>query len=49
MVLLALRRTALADDPAVQAATRRGVDWLLAMQNRDGGWAAFDVDIDNRS
>ena len=25
-----------------------GVDWLLAMQNRDGGWAAFDVDIDNQ-
>ena len=24
------------------------VDWLLAMQNRDGGWAAFDVDIDNQ-
>ena len=24
-----------------------GTDWLLAMQNRDGGWAAFDVDIDN--
>ena len=24
-----------------------GVDWLLAMQNRDGGWAAFDRNIDN--
>ena len=47
MVLLALHRTALADDPAVRAATRRGVDWLLAMQNRDGGWAAFDADVDN--
>jgi len=47
MVLLALQRTALADDPAVVAATRRGVDWLLAMQNRDGGWAAFDADVDN--
>jgi squalene-hopene/tetraprenyl-beta-curcumene cyclase len=23
------------------------VNWLLAMQNKDGGWAAFDVDIDN--
>ena len=34
--------------PRSQAATRRGVDWLLAMQNRDGGWAAFDVDIDNQ-
>ena len=21
--------------------------WLLAMQNKDGGWAAFDVDVDN--
>ncbi len=47
MVLLAIHRTALADDPAVLAATRRGVAWLLAMQNRDGGWAAFDADVDN--
>ncbi len=47
MVLLALQRTALSVAPEVQAATRRGVDWLLAMQNRDGGWAAYDVDIDN--
>jgi squalene-hopene/tetraprenyl-beta-curcumene cyclase len=45
--LLALQRTALAAAPAVQEATRRGVNWLLAMQNRDGGWAAYDVDIDN--
>jgi squalene-hopene/tetraprenyl-beta-curcumene cyclase len=48
MVLLALQRTALADDPDVRAATRRGIDWILAMQNRDGGWAAFDVDINNQ-
>jgi squalene-hopene/tetraprenyl-beta-curcumene cyclase len=47
MVLLALQRTALAEAPEVRAATARGVDWLLAMQNRDGGWAAYDVDIDN--
>ncbi len=47
MVLLALQRTALADDPEVVACTRRAVNWLLAMQNKDGGWAAFDVDIDN--
>jgi squalene-hopene/tetraprenyl-beta-curcumene cyclase len=25
---------------------RRGVDWMLSMQNRDGGWAAFDVEND---
>jgi squalene-hopene/tetraprenyl-beta-curcumene cyclase len=48
MVLLALRRSALADQPEVRAAMRRGVAWILAMQNRDGGWAAFDVDIDNQ-
>ncbi|MGO9464734.1 MAG: squalene--hopene cyclase [Isosphaeraceae bacterium] len=48
MVVLALRRSPLAHDPAVLAATRRGVDWLLSMQNRDGGWAAYDIDIDNQ-
>jgi squalene-hopene/tetraprenyl-beta-curcumene cyclase len=48
MVILALQRSPLADDPSVEAATQRGVDWLLAMQNRDGGWAAYDVDIDNQ-
>ncbi len=47
MVLLALRRTSMADDPEVAACIRRAVNWLLAMQNKDGGWAAFDVDIDN--
>ena len=26
------------------ACMRRAVDWLLAMQSKDGGWAAFDVD-----
>jgi squalene-hopene/tetraprenyl-beta-curcumene cyclase len=32
---------------AVQAASiGRDVDWLLAMQSGDGGWAAFDADPD---
>jgi squalene-hopene/tetraprenyl-beta-curcumene cyclase len=30
------------DDPAV----RRGIAWLLAMQNDDGGWGAFDRGCD---
>jgi squalene-hopene/tetraprenyl-beta-curcumene cyclase len=47
MVVLALHRAAPAGDPEVRAATRRALDWILAMQNRDGGWAAFDVDITN--
>jgi squalene-hopene/tetraprenyl-beta-curcumene cyclase len=48
MVLLALNRSPLAGEPNVAAATRRGINWLLSMQNRDGGWAAYDVDIDNQ-
>ncbi|NNJ24154.1 prenyltransferase/squalene oxidase repeat-containing protein [Alienimonas chondri] len=39
--------TALRDVTAaapLTAAIRRGVNWLIGMQNRDGGWGAFDVD-----
>lgn len=43
MVLIALARLGRKSDPAA----RRGVRWLLAMQNSDGGWAAFDRDINN--
>jgi squalene-hopene/tetraprenyl-beta-curcumene cyclase len=44
MVLLALGRLGASDEAAQAASARRGVDWLLAMQSRDGGWAAFDAD-----
>ena len=47
MVLLALHRSPLRMSPDVHAATKRGTAWLLAMQGKDGGWAAFDADIDN--
>jgi squalene-hopene/tetraprenyl-beta-curcumene cyclase len=40
----AYRKTALIAE--VTAATERGVAWMLAMQNRDGGWGAFDKDND---
>ena len=33
----------------MEAAVRRGIQWLLSMQNRDGGWAAFDRDNDKKS
>ncbi len=43
MVLLALSRAQ--GKPAAQsAAVKRAVRWLLDMQSKDGGWAAFDVD-----
>jgi squalene-hopene/tetraprenyl-beta-curcumene cyclase len=43
-VLLALIK----QDPAsvLRNSTCRAVEWVLGMQNRDGGWAAFDVNND---
>jgi squalene-hopene/tetraprenyl-beta-curcumene cyclase len=43
-VLLALSQSTGSDREAQQAARSRAIDWLLAMQGSDGGWAAFDVD-----
>ena len=43
-VLMALQRVKFTDPNRMEAAVRRGVQWLLSMQNRDGGWAAFDRD-----
>ncbi len=44
MVLLALNRSRATNFNAQKAAERRAIAWLLAMQGKDGGWAAFDVD-----
>ena len=45
-VLMALQRVDYPDRAAMYAAARRGIDWLLSMQNRDGGWGAFDHNND---
>jgi squalene-hopene/tetraprenyl-beta-curcumene cyclase len=44
MVLLALARAPGGNDPARRRTERRALDWILAMQSSEGGWAAFDVD-----
>src|SRR5205085_7691656 len=43
-VMLALRRISPQARPDVAAAVERGTRWMLGMQSRDGGWAAFDAD-----
>jgi squalene-hopene/tetraprenyl-beta-curcumene cyclase len=39
VVVLALRELGLGE-----AAVQRGLDWMVGMQSRSGGWGAFDVD-----
>ena len=43
MVSMAIKRIG---GEAALASSRRGVDWVLGMQNHDGGWAAFDRTTD---
>jgi squalene-hopene/tetraprenyl-beta-curcumene cyclase len=41
-VLMALSRVAEPQSERLRAAIRRGLAWLVSMQNSDGGWGAFD-------
>jgi squalene-hopene/tetraprenyl-beta-curcumene cyclase len=47
-VLMALQRVQHPDTKRMEGAIRRGIQWLLSMQNRDGGWGAFDRDNDRK-
>ena len=47
-VLMALQRVKFPDEKRMECAIRRGIQWLLSMQNRDGGWGAFDRDNDRK-
>jgi squalene-hopene/tetraprenyl-beta-curcumene cyclase len=49
MVLLALSRSEASSTSQQDAAEQRAIRWLLDMQSKDGGWAAFDVDNNWRS
>ena len=46
VVAMAIDQVALPDAAHKQAVVRRGVDWMMSMQCRGGGWAAFDIDND---
>ncbi len=47
-IVLALRRAESSDAERLDAACRRGVDWLVGMASADGGWGAFDADNTGR-
>jgi squalene-hopene/tetraprenyl-beta-curcumene cyclase len=44
VILMVLRRIALADERRQANAIQRGMNWTLGMQSRNGGWGAFDTD-----
>ncbi len=45
VVIMALLLSDLGDgETAKSEAVRRGIDWMTALQCKDGGWAAFDKD-----
>jgi squalene-hopene/tetraprenyl-beta-curcumene cyclase len=45
-VLMALQRVDYPEKKRMETAVRGGIEWLVSMQNRDGGWGAFDRDND---
>jgi squalene-hopene/tetraprenyl-beta-curcumene cyclase len=47
-VLMSLERVAYPDSSRLHEAERRGLEWMLGMQNRDGGWGAFDHNNDSK-
>src|SRR5580700_4589564 len=47
-VLMALQRVKHPDPDRMETAVRLGIQWLLSMQNKDGGWGAFDRDNDRQ-
>ena len=47
--LIALKQASLSDPESQRKAIRRGAEWMLGMQSKNGGWAAFDKDNTRRA
>ena len=45
-VMMALQRVDFPEKERMKRALERGLQWLISMQNRDGGWGAFDKNND---
>lgn len=45
-VMMALQRVACPQKARLEHALQRGLQWMVSMQNRDGGWGAFDCNND---
>ena len=46
VILMVLKRIAHRDGPRADRAIAAGMNWVLGMQSRNGGWGAFDTDND---
>jgi len=46
MVMLGLSKVATTDERYQYQSVKRAIDWVWAMQCKDGGWASFDKDND---
>src|SRR4051812_4885731 len=46
MVMLGLTKANTSDERYQHESVKRAIDWVLAMQCRNGGWASFDKDND---
>jgi len=47
-VMIALARTQVPEENAKRRALDRGLQWLLSMQSKNGGWGSFDVNNTRR-
>ncbi len=47
MVVMAMLRAGAHEQPGKRKRIAQAVNWIIGMQNSDGGWGAFDIDNDS--